>query len=78
MKDVLVFGKNKLPCGHSTTEVIGIEYWYDHPDHYDGISEYRCGKCGRRWGRWSRRELDNGETERVYGYGDICESATIH
>ncbi len=34
---------------------------------YDGISEIQCQDCGTRSGRWSLRELKDGELERRYG-----------
>lgn len=46
---------------------IGIEYSYDSPDHYDGISEYCCPDCGRREGRWTGKVLRDGESEPLFG-----------
>lgn len=42
---------------------IGVEYGYGHPQHYDGVSEWRCPTCGCRWGRFSGKILT----------GDQCE-----
>lgn len=28
------------------SRLIGIEYSYDHPNYYDGISEWQCPDCG--------------------------------
>lgn len=44
-----------------------VEYDGMHPDHYDGVSEINCNKCGARFGRWSGRELAEGEFEKVGG-----------
>lgn len=44
-----------------------IEYAITHPNHYDGISEIQCGDCNKRYGRWSHRELADGESEGRYG-----------
>ena len=44
-----------------------IEYSYDHPEHYDGVSEEKCQKCGTRYGRWTGKILKEGECEKVYG-----------
>jgi len=52
-------------CGHSI--YIGVEYAYDHPDHYDGLSELVCAQCGTRYGRWSGRKLKDGESEKRWG-----------
>ena len=49
------------------TRVIGIQYGYTNPDHYDGVSEWRCPDCGRREGRWSGRVLADGESEPRFG-----------
>ena len=51
-------------CGG--TSVIGIEYQGTSED-YDGISEWQCGTCARRWGRWTGKELQDGELEPRYG-----------
>lgn len=53
-------------CGEPR-EVIMVEYDGMHPDHYDGVSEYRCLTCDRREGRWSGRVLQEGDTEPRYG-----------
>jgi hypothetical protein len=53
-----------LPCGHTTR--IGQQY-QGTPEDYDGVSEWICGTCGRRWGRWSKRELHGNEIEGRYG-----------
>ena len=49
-----------------------IEYGYmmseHYSEHYDGISEYNCKKCGYRQGRWTGNELKDGELELVFGY----------
>lgn len=46
-----------------------MEYGWPCPPEasYDGISEYRCQDCGYRVGRWSGKELKEGELERRYG-----------
>lgn len=44
-----------------------VEYDGIHPDHYDGVSEIKCLKCKTRFGRWSERELSEGEFEKVGG-----------
>jgi len=50
-------------CLHPKESMVGIEYPYGHPGHYDGVSEWRCGVCGMRWGRWSGRVLTVGDWE---------------
>ena len=52
-------------CGNEN--ICGIEYAWDHPEYYDGISEWRCLACSYRQGRWSGKELLNGDTEKRYG-----------
>lgn len=34
---------------------------------YDGVSEYKCTKCQRRWGAWTNKELLGDEREKRYG-----------
>jgi Zn ribbon nucleic-acid-binding protein len=48
-------------------KIIGIEYGYGHPERYDGVSEWLCAKCGYRQGRWTEKELKNGDVEQRYG-----------
>lgn len=52
-------------CGN-TKNLIGCEYDYGHPNHYDGVSELRC-HCGARTGRWTGKVLAEGESERCFG-----------
>lgn len=44
-----------------------IEYGHDDPEHHDGFSEIQCLKCGARFGRWSEKELQEGEVEKRHG-----------
>jgi len=44
-----------------STNMIGIEYDYLSPEHYDGISEWRCQDCGYRINRFTGQELKEGE-----------------
>lgn len=57
-------------CG-KIDSVWGAEYSYDHPERYDGVSEWYCnplaGGCGIRMGRWSLRTLKDGEYEHRFG-----------
>lgn len=50
-----------IKCG--STNIVNIEYSWDVPEHYDGISEHRCMDCRLRIGRWSRQVLQDGEYE---------------
>lgn len=59
--------EERLNCPQCGKQLIGIEYAYNHPDHYDGISEWACPPCGYHLGRWSGRLLGEGETEPKYG-----------
>jgi hypothetical protein len=60
-----------------TRRIIGVQYRWDQPEAYDGISEWAHEKCGRREGRWSHRELSPGEHEARYGGVDrrTCQRA---
>lgn len=46
---------------------ISIEYAYDSPEHYDGVSEWKCPHCRTREGRWTHKVLKDGEVEPRYG-----------
>lgn len=52
-------------CGSKNT--IFVEYAYGQPEHYDGVSEIACNDCGARFGRWSGKELAEGEFEKPHG-----------
>lgn len=52
-------------CG--SENIVLIEYSWDHPQHYDGVSEIYCKDCKARIGRWTGRELHGKETEPRYG-----------
>ena len=58
----------KLGCpknpGH---DIMLVEYAWNDPDHYDGVSEIDCRDCGKRYGRWSGKELAEGEKEPRFG-----------
>jgi len=53
-------------CDQAVT-AFAVEYPLDHPEHYDGTSEFQCGRCGRREGRWTGRVLTGGATEPRHG-----------
>jgi hypothetical protein len=55
-------------CNCPDRYIVGVEYGPFEPERYDGISEWRCTKCLRRWGCWSNRELFDGDLEPRYGF----------
>ena len=46
--------------------IVSVQYRGTTED-YDGISEYECIDCWYRQGRWSGKELLEGELEKRYG-----------
>ncbi len=40
---------------------IGIEYGYDSPHRYDGVSEWLCPDCGHRVNRFTGEQLADDE-----------------
>jgi len=52
-------------CG--SENITMVEYDPMHPEHYDGVSEIVCNDCGARFGRWSGKELAEGEVEKRGG-----------
>jgi len=44
-----------------STNIVGIEYSYLDPHHYDGVSEWLCRDCGYRINRFTGQELKEGE-----------------
>ena len=58
---------NPMNCPQCNNEMIGVEYYGTDPEHYDGISEWRCLPCDIRIGRWSGKRLIGNEQEPRYG-----------
>lgn len=53
-----------VSCGNADPlKRVGIEYPYDHPERYDGVSEWLCA-CGTRTGRWSGLVLNKDQAEK--------------
>lgn len=52
--------------GKKYSHLIGVQYSYPNPEHYDGVSEWNCPHCGVRWGRWSGKILGEGESEKRF------------
>jgi hypothetical protein len=57
-------------CQCGGLRFTGLQY-QGTPEDYDGISEWICQTCERRYGRWTRRELLPGEIERRYGRSTV-------
>lgn len=51
----------------ASANVVGVEYYWDHPDYYDGVSEWRCMDCEHRVGRWTNNTLKGDATEPKHG-----------
>lgn len=54
-----------IKCG--SQNIMLVEYEYGSPERYDGVSEIDCKDCGVRIGRWSGKELTDGEVEKRLG-----------
>lgn len=54
-------------CPDCNRPQSAVEYSYNHAEHYDGVSEWWCERCGLRIGRWSGKRLAAGEPELRYG-----------
>ena len=61
--------------GREYSRVIGVEYVHDHPEHFDGVSEWRCPDCGRREGRFTGSILTGGASEPRDGVEDDTKIA---
>ncbi len=63
--------KDKAIYGENLKKVIGIDYgrsiYLDSRYRYDGVSEWRCSICLKRYGRWTGKVLKEGEFEKRYG-----------
>jgi hypothetical protein len=53
-------------CECGSLSFTGCQYQGTRED-YDGVSEWICNACHRRYGRWTRRELLPGEIEPRHG-----------
>ena len=51
----------------NSSNIVMVEYAPGHPDRYDGVSEIFCNDCKARFGRWSGKELMEGEVEPKFG-----------
>ena len=54
-------------CPNCHEPIMGVEYGWNSPNNYDGVSEWTCLKCNLRWGRWTHKLLADGEEEKRYG-----------
>lgn len=56
-------------CSRCDKNVMALscQYDHDHPEHWDGASEFSCPRCGRREGRWTGRVLTGGASEPRFG-----------
>jgi len=58
----------KVKCPKCESKnVMCVEYFWNHPEHYDGVSEIRCQDCKCRWGRWTGKILADDEYEKRFG-----------
>ena len=56
----------KIVCKKCRSEsIVMVEYSWDSPEHYDGVSEIECRSCSARFGRWTGKELAEGEFEKA-------------
>lgn len=39
------------------SRLVGVEHTYDHPEHYDGVSEWRCPDCKYSWYRFKQNSV---------------------
>jgi hypothetical protein len=67
--------RHPCPKDHSH-EVTHEEYPHDVPEHYDGVSEIHCLDCGKRYGRWTGKELAEGEKEPRFGIPRVKKETT--
>ncbi len=53
-----------MNCPICRRPMIGVEYAYDHPDHWDGVSEWLCEDHPTpvRLNRFTGKELGHDET----------------
>lgn len=54
-------------CPTCNKALWGVEYSYDSPERYDGVSEWACPDGHYHVGRWTGNVLKEGELEPRYG-----------
>ena len=60
------------------SKLIGVELPYGHPDHYDGVSFWRCPECAYQWSRFAETsaEQDKAGTAEARRTSDELRSKT--
>jgi rubredoxin len=64
------------------SKLIGVELSHDHPDHYDGVSFWRCPECAHQWPVFEAAEpaaspqVDNGLRDRERQTSDELRTQT--
>jgi hypothetical protein len=64
------------------SKLIGVELPHDHPDHYDGVSFWRCPACEHQWPVFETAmppaspQVDNGLRDRERQIGDELRTQT--
>ena len=38
------------------SRIVGVMLPEDHPDHFDGVSYWKCPECGTTWNRFTDEE----------------------
>ena len=56
-----------MTCPDCQKQMLACEYPYNHPEHYDGISEWECESCKVRFGSWYGKALTVTECEKRFG-----------
>lgn len=54
--DIQAYVDESYSPPHRWGRQIGIELAYDHPNHYDGISYWKCPDCETTWNRFTKQE----------------------
>jgi rubredoxin len=44
------------------SRLVGVEYAHNHPQHYDGVSEWQCPDCQYSWYRFQPRPTKTSAT----------------
>ena len=62
-----------MKCSKCNSENIAMVQYRGTPEDWDGWSEIQCQDCKARIGRWSNKELGDGELESRYAYRQVEE-----
>ena len=53
-EELRTFVKTHYAPPYKFSRLVGVQLPYDHPEHYDGVSYWRCPDCEHQWPRFKK------------------------